>query len=95
MDSLTLQRTVPLTLILLGLSGCISDPKYVEEEFGLSVKQMVEAQIYDPAAASNPLAAPPELIDGTAASESILGYREESKRETGSDQGGGLNIQID
>ena len=65
---------------ILFLSGCISDPKIVEEDFGKSVQQMINGQIADPAVASNPDLEGPLLIDGVAASESVLGYRKDAKR---------------
>ena len=65
----------------LGLSGCIIDPTHVEDDFGNSVRQMVAAQIYDPEAATMPDPEPPLLVDGVAASQSVIGYREDAKRE--------------
>lgn len=61
-------------------SGCISDPKFVEEDFGNSVRQMVQSQIYDPAAASTPSELPPESQDGVTSSTSVEDYQEHSKR---------------
>lgn len=69
-------------LLLTTLGACISDPKVVEEDFGKSVRQMVNGQIAEPAVASNPELEGPLLIDGVAASESVGGYREAAKRPT-------------
>jgi len=68
-------------LASIALSGCISDPKYVEEDFGKSVTQMINAQIYDPKAASQPDELPPLLVDGEVATIGVDGYRESTKRK--------------
>ena len=67
-------------LLQLSVSGCISDPKHVEDDFGTSVKQMVAAQIYDPAAASRPDLIPPLILDGEVAGAGVDGYREGAKK---------------
>ena len=63
------------------LTGCIIDPKHVEEDFGKSVRQMVNAQIYDPVIASNPAELGPETIDGPVSATSVEEYREGAKKE--------------
>ena len=70
-----------IVLLQLSLTSCISDPKHVENDFGTSVRQMVDAQIYDPAAASQPDLIPPLIIDGTVAGTGIDGYRADAKRK--------------
>lgn len=67
-----------LALFVL-LTGCVIDPKNVEEDFGKSVKQMVDAQIYDPKAATNPDLIAPLILDGSAAGSSVETVREKSK----------------
>lgn len=60
---------------LLG-GGCAwHEPSRVEEDFGNSVRQMVQEQIYDPRAASEPAAGGPDLLDGTTADIVVDGYR--------------------
>lgn len=72
---------VLITLLPLAVAGCVSDAQHVEDDFGKSVKQMVAAQIYDPAAASNPDVNPPLLLDGEVAGTSTDEYREAAKRK--------------
>lgn len=67
------------------ISGCLTPPKTLEEDFGVSVRQMVKSQIYDPVVAAEPGDLPPEILDGFAASESINGYRERSVYEEDDD----------
>lgn len=77
----------------LPLTGCVLDPRHVEDDFGKSVKQMISAQIYDPKAASQPDELPPLLLDGEVAGTSMDGYREDAKRKEKSDSN--LTITID
>lgn len=72
---------VVIGLLQVSLAGCISDANYVEDDFGTSVRQMVDAQIYDPAAASQPDLIPPLLIDGEVVGTTVEGYRQDAKRE--------------
>lgn len=83
-------RNKPLSLLLATLAatiiaGCVSDPIHVEEDFGNSVNQMVNAQIYDPGTASDPDATAPEWLYGTAASNSVDGYDKSSRFENRSE----------
>ncbi len=80
---------VQAACVFVLLGGCSADPKYVEEDFGNSVRQMVAAQIYDPVTASNPAEEPPELLDGAGASESVTGYRESARRRSTRNQSAG------
>ncbi len=68
------------------ISGCLTPPKTLEEDFGVSVRQMVKSQIYDPVVAAEPGDLPPEILDGIAASESLKGYRERSVHEDEEDE---------
>ena len=70
-----------VVLLQLSVTGCISDPKQVEDDFGSSVKQMVNAQIYDPVAASQPDSMPPLILDGAVAGTGVDGYRTDAKRK--------------
>lgn len=74
-------KILSLTLFMMSISACTTAPEYVEEDFGVSVRQMVEAQIYDMPTAINPGDIPPEIIDGVVVSETVQGYREEAKRK--------------
>ena len=56
------------TLISIFVSGCSStDPTRVEADYGNSVRNMIEAQIYDPDAAKYPPSEPPTTLDGSYA----------------------------
>ena len=71
-------------LMQIGLSGCIIDPTVVEDDFGQSVRQMVEGQIYDPVTASNPSVDGPLIVDGVVVGTIVGGYREAAKRKADS-----------
>ncbi|MGH8658589.1 MAG: hypothetical protein ACREV4_08995 [Gammaproteobacteria bacterium] len=45
-----------VALVAICLGGCTAstDPIQVEDDYGNSVRQMIDAQIYDPAAVHNP-----------------------------------------
>lgn len=58
------------------LSACSStDAVRVEEDFGKSVHQMIEAQIHDPQAARTPPAEAPGEFDGVKAGAILETYR--------------------
>lgn len=70
----------PLILLTMLLSGCAStanEPTRVQEDFGQSVRQMTNAQIYDPAAARKPLNEPPMGLDGVQGEAVLKTYRED------------------
>jgi hypothetical protein len=62
------------------LAGCAStannDPQRVEQDYGRSVNQMIEGQIYDPQAARKPAADPPMGLDGVQGEEVLKTHRE-------------------
>jgi type IV pilus biogenesis protein CpaD/CtpE len=58
------------------LAGCsLTDPVRVEQDFGNSVRHMVEAQTYNPEAARQPASEPPTELDGPKAGEVLDTYR--------------------
>ncbi len=58
------------------LSGCAStDAVRVEEDFGNSVRNMIQAQTYNPDAARNPPSEPPKVLDGTVGRRVLETYR--------------------
>lgn len=61
------------------LSSCSMGPVHVEEDFGRSVRQMIEGQIADPEAAAAPSPLGPELLDGVGAERSLTEYRRGSR----------------
>lgn len=65
-----------VVVAMLSATGCSStDPVRVEEDFGNSVRNMVNAQIYNPNAAKNPPAEPPLALDGEKADKVLEAYR--------------------
>lgn len=57
-------------LAALALSACATDRPYDHDpDFGATVRQLVDAQIYDPAAAANPAGTAPAGPDGVRATE--------------------------
>jgi non-homologous end joining protein Ku len=55
-------RTIATMAALIVLAGCSSSSR-VEDEYGESVRQMVNAQVYDAATLSNPSTKPVEGAD--------------------------------
>ena len=85
-------KPIAATLCAASLAAsCAMGPTHVEEDFGRSVRQMVDAQISDPAAAADPSPHAPDRLDGVGAEEALSGYREGARR--GRD-GAGTEIQL-
>ena len=62
------------------LGGCsFQDPSRVESDFGVSVRSMVSAQIYDPEAAAEPAVLGPATLGGVAATAAVDGYQNASR----------------
>ena len=74
-------RIVLSAVMLLGLfstMGCTTtstDPIRVEQDYGNSVRHMIQAQTYNPEAAENPPLEPPEGIDGPKGRRVLETYR--------------------
>lgn len=76
LNFMVLSKTV-LTLVVIGNVGCgFSEPRRVENDFGNSVRQMVQEQIHDPATASEPLVNAPDYLDGESADLTIDAIRD-------------------
>jgi len=60
-------------VLSLCLAGCATNKG--EQEFGSSVRHMIEGQIYDPAAPSSAMGA----LDGQKAAQAVKGYHAEKK----------------
>lgn len=50
---------------------------YSDDDYGRSVRQMIQAQTFDPAAASNPPELPPEISDGERLKNALDVYRKD------------------
>lgn len=68
--------TTVLSAATVLLSGCADTP-VADADYGSSVQQMVQAQTYDPAAASNPPELAPETSDGERLKNALKVYRED------------------
>lgn len=53
----------------------------MENDFGKSVRQMIDAQLYDPEAAANPPLIGLDTLDGSTAATTIDNYRKRSNIE--------------
>ncbi len=60
-------------LLVALMTGC--GPTLSERNYGVSVRQMVRAQIYDPEAAANPSPDPVNVRDGKLGRQIIETYR--------------------
>ena len=56
------------------LAGCADTP-LADADYGTSVRQMVQAQTFDPVAAANPPALAPEITDGARLEAALETYR--------------------
>ena len=56
--------------------GCTNKMENLQEDFGKSYRNMVEAQIYNPDAARNPPLDPPMSLDGEKGELILKTYRE-------------------
>lgn len=74
---LTIKRTLWWAIAVVGLlSACTStDAVRVEEDFGNSVRNMIQAQTYNPEAARNPPSEPPTVLDGPKGGKVLDEYR--------------------
>lgn len=63
------------TLVTLG-GGCATEPTVSEQQFGSSVRQMIRAQLYDPAAAEHPSPDPVTGLDGQQAQQALAKHRQ-------------------
>ena len=63
-------------LILSACGDANYRPSAVDDNFGKSVKHMMQAQILNPQAAQNPPTEPPKHMDGYAGENTIEAFRE-------------------
>ena len=74
-----------LTVTMLAIAsimttGCISEPKRVEADFGNSVTQMVQAATYNPEAAASTESIPVMGMDGKRAIRSLDAMQTDTER---------------
>jgi hypothetical protein len=65
-----------MTIATLTIAGCADTPR-ADADYGRSVQQMVQAQTYDPVAASNPPELAPETADGARLKNALDVYRKD------------------
>ncbi len=76
-----------LPAAVLLAAGCThSDPVRVEEDFGNSVRHMIDAQIYNPEAAEHPIIDPPRPLDGPKGEAVLDAYRADVPKPQGARQ---------
>lgn len=69
-------KSSALVVVTTLLSGCADTP-VADADYGSSVQQMVQAQTFDPAAASNPPELAPETADGARLKNALDVYRKD------------------
>ena len=69
-------RYMPVLLLISLLSACADTP-VADADYGNSVRHMVQAQTYDPAAARNPPELAPEQTDGARLENAMDVYRKD------------------
>jgi type IV pilus biogenesis protein CpaD/CtpE len=57
------------------LAACTTEPTLTERNYGVSVRQMIEAQTYDPSTIQNPSTETVDSSDGQRAGNVLEGYR--------------------
>lgn len=62
-------------LVFAATAACSTDPVRVEQDYGKSVRSMIDGQLADPQAARNPSPALPGALDGEKGDKAIEAYR--------------------
>jgi type IV pilus biogenesis protein CpaD/CtpE len=70
----TLAALVGLPVLTL-LAACASEPTLTERNFGTSVRQMIEAQTYDPSTLATPSTETVDTADGRRLENVLEAYR--------------------
>ena len=65
-----------VAIATVAIAGCADTP-LADADYGSSVQQMVQAQIFDPATAANPAELPPEMTDGARLENALDVYRKD------------------
>jgi type IV pilus biogenesis protein CpaD/CtpE len=80
----SIKKLVFAALLCAAASACSTDPVRVEEDYGKSVRHMIDAQLADPQAARNPSAELPGGLDGGKGDKAIEAYRKPPPASGGS-----------
>lgn len=73
---MNISKSSAVALATVAIAGCADTP-LGDADYGSSVKQMVQAQTFDPAAASNPAEFAPETTDGPRLENALEVYRKD------------------
>ena len=68
-------RIITASALLMAIAGCETTSR-VEDEYGESVRQMVNAQVYDPTTLTDPSTKPVEGADPDMVNNAIKALRE-------------------
>lgn len=74
--TIRIQKSIGYLLPALLLGGCATQPTTTEQEFGASVRQMIQAQINDPSTITNPSDQVVERTDGQMLGGALEAYRQ-------------------
>ena len=84
-------KLIPACLaVIIVCVGCASKTERLDNDFGKSYRNMVEAQIYNPDAARNPPLDPPMTLDGEKGELILKTYRQDTGKPKAIEQ----DIQI-
>jgi type IV pilus biogenesis protein CpaD/CtpE len=78
--------------MFLAVTACSTDPVRVEQDYGNSVRQMIEGQIANPEAARRPSTELPGGLDGARGEKVIEAHR--NPPQTGGKSSSAVQIQI-
>lgn len=73
---MNITQATALAVVALLTAGCAETP-LADADYGNSVRQMVQAQTFDPVAASNPPALAPDIADGPRLEKALEVYRKD------------------
>lgn len=78
---MNISKPSALVVATLLVAGCADTPQ-IDADYGNSVRQMVQAQTYDPAASANPPELAPETTDAARLKNALDVYREDVAKGT-------------
>lgn len=73
---MNIAKAPALATVIVAVSGCSDTPR-LDADYGSSVRQMVQAQTFDPIAASHPAEFAPDITDGTRLQNALDIYRKD------------------
>jgi hypothetical protein len=73
---MNIAKPAAVALTTVAIAGCADTP-LSDADYGSSVRQMIAAQTFDPATASNPAELPPEMTDGARLENALDVYRKD------------------